>query len=259
MQLPETRYLQRPDGVNIAYQVVGDGPLDMIVSPGFVSHLDLFWSDPGYTHIARRLSSFARVILYDKPGTGVSDPIPHVPAIEERMDDMRLLLDEVGSQHTAVLGFSEGGLAAALFAATYPERTRALVIYGSFFKMDPEFPGSAARIAAIEDILSHWGDGERLADLFIPSATPLQRRFLGTFARAAASPAMARAVINVVLSIDISAALPLIQSPTLVLHRREDRAIPFEAGVEFADAVEGARFVELQGEDHVPGAATATR
>lgn len=254
MQPPNTRYAQRPDGVNIAYQVVGDGPLDLILSPGFVSHLDLLWSDPGYTRLIRGLSEFARVILFDKPGTGISDPIPHLPAIEERSDDIRLLLDAVDSERAVVLGISEGGPACALLAASCPERVRALVIFGSFFTIPDDDPNYPAMVRTIDDMLANWGDGDRIADIFVPSATPMQRRFMGTFARAAASPAMARAVMDVVFSIDVSAALPLIHAPTLVLHRDRDHAIPVQSGIEFAARIEGAKFVELHGIDHVPWA-----
>ena len=252
VQPPETQYAQRPDGLNIAYQVVGNEPMDLIMSPGFVSHLDLFWGDPGYVRLIERLSSFARVILYDKLGTGLSDPVQYLPAVEERVDDIRLLLDLVGSERAAIFGFSEGGPAAALFAATYPERTRALAIYGSY--ANANVPGSEPSRRTMKDILDHWGDGNRLADFFVPSATPLQRRFLGTFARAAASPSMARAVMDVVFTIDVSAALPLIQVPTLVMHRDGDRAIGIEIGRALASKISGARFVELHGIDHVPWA-----
>jgi class 3 adenylate cyclase len=238
--------------VNIAYQIMGSGSSDLIISPGFVSHLDLLWSDPGYSHLIERLSSLARLILYDKPGTGLSDPIPYVPALEERTDDMGLLLDVVGSDQAVVLGVSEGGPAAAVFAATYPERTRTLMIYGSFATVPADLRETTRR--TLDEVLEHWGDGNRLAEVFYPSATPLQRRFLGTFARAAASPAMARAVLDVVLSIDVSATLPLIQVPTLVLHRRGDSAIPVQAGRDMASGIPGARFVELSGIDHVPWA-----
>jgi class 3 adenylate cyclase len=254
MQPPETHYARRPDGVSIGYQVVGEGGVDMVVSPGFVSHLDLFWSDPGYARFIGQLSTFARVMIYDKPGTGVSDPIPHVPAVEERADDIRILLDEVGWDSAAIFGISEGGPAAAMFAATYPLRTRALVIFGSFARIDSSVPGYEEMTRKVDDLLEHWGDGNRLADVFIPSATALQRRFLGTFARAAASPGMARAVMDVVFSIDVSAALPLIHAPTLVLHRRDDSAVPVKAGAWIAEGIEGARFVELSGIDHVPWA-----
>ena len=213
-----------------------------------------FWSDPGYGRLAQRLSSFARLILYDKPGTGISDPIPYLPAVEERVEDIRLLLDEVGSEHAVIFGVSEGGPAAMLFAATYPRRTRALVIYGSYAHLPPDRSREGRRV--MDDILVHWGDGDRLAEVFVPSATALQRRFLGTFARAAASPAMARAVIEVVFSIDASAALASIQAPTLVLHRREDQAIPLEAGRTLAGGISGSKFVELRGEDMFPGPAT---
>jgi class 3 adenylate cyclase len=198
------------------------------------------------------VSSFARVILYDKLGTGLSDPIPYLPAMEERVDDMRLLLDRVGSERAVIFGVSEGGPAAALFAATYPERTRALAMYGSYAAV-PSFASGQAR-RTMDDILEHWGDGGRIADLFVPSATPLQRRFLGTFARAAASPSMARAVIDVVFAIDVSAALPLIQAPTLVMHRDKDRAIPAGLGRHLASKIAAATFVELHGIDHVPWA-----
>ena len=252
MQAPETQYAQRSDGLNIAYQVVGDAPIDLIMSPGFVSHLDLLWSDPGYVRLIERVSSFARVILYDKLGTGLSDPIPYLPAIEERVDDMRLLLDRVGSKRAVIFGISEGGPAAALFAATYPEQTRALAMYGSYAAV-PSSESQQARLT-MGDILDHWGDGGRIADFFVPSATPLQRRFLGTFARAAASPSMARAVIDVVFAIDVSAALPLIHAPTLVMHRDGDRAIPAALGRDLAGKIPGATFVELHGIDHVPWA-----
>jgi class 3 adenylate cyclase/pimeloyl-ACP methyl ester carboxylesterase len=252
VQPPEIQYARRPDGLNIAYQVVGEEPIDLIMSPGFVSHLDLFWSDPGYVRLVERLSSFARLILYDKLGTGLSDPIPYLPAIEERVDDMRLLLDRAGSERAVIFGVSEGGPAAALFAAMYPERTRSLAIYGSFASIDSVAAEDGRH--AMDEMLEHWGDGGRIADFFVPSATPLQRRFMGTFARAAASPSMARAVIDVVFTIDVSDALPLIQAPTLVMHRDEDRAIPPSAGRELAAKISGARFVELHGIDHVPWA-----
>ncbi len=156
----------------------------------------------------------------------------------------------MGSEQAVVFGVSEGGPAAALFAATHPDRTRALVIFGSFARIPP---GGGAEVRhRLDDLLAHWGDGERLAEVFIPSATPLQRRFLGTLARAAASPAMARAVIDVVMSIDVTATLPLIQVPALVLHRRDDRAVPLEAGRQLAAGIEGAKLIELSGKDHVP-------
>src|SRR5690242_19715912 len=131
MQAPQTRYVRRGE-VSIAYQVVGDGGPDLVVVPGFVSHLDLQWTDPGYSRFLERLASFTRLILYDKPGTGLSDPIPHVPTLEERIADIRAVLDAVGSNRTALFGFSEGGPVCALFGATWPERTSGLVLYGTY-------------------------------------------------------------------------------------------------------------------------------
>jgi class 3 adenylate cyclase len=252
VQPPEVQYARRSDGLNIAYQVVGDQPIDLIMSPGFVSHLDLLWSDPGYVRLAQRLSSFARLILYDKLGTGLSDPISYLPAVEERVDDMRLLLDLAGSERAVIFGVSEGGPAAALFAATCPERTKALAIFGSFASVGSE--ASPEQRREMDDLLDHWGDGGRIADFFIPSATQLQRRFLGTFARAAASPSTARAVMKVVFTIDVSGALPMVQAPTLVMHRDDDHAVPIAAGRDLASKIPGATFVELHGIDHPPWA-----
>src|SRR5439155_8164356 len=132
MQPPQTRYALRPDGVSIAYQAFGEGARDLLVSPGLASHLDLAWTDPDLARLWRRLASFARVIVYDKPGTGLSDPILHVPTLEERRDDVLLVLDAVSSERASLLGFSEGGPACLLLAATYPDRVESLVLYGAF-------------------------------------------------------------------------------------------------------------------------------
>src|SRR5919201_4199740 len=128
---PETRYAKSGD-VSIAYQVVGEGPLDLVLVPGFVSHLELDWKEPSFARFLGRLASFSRLILFDKRGTGLSDPVTQLPTLEQRMDDVRAVLDAVGSQRAALLGVSEGGPMCALFAATYPDRTDALVIYGSY-------------------------------------------------------------------------------------------------------------------------------
>ena len=253
MQLPDTLYVQRPDAVNIAYQVVGDGPLNLIVSPGFVSHLDLIWSDPGYARWMRRLSSFARVILFDKPGTGLSDPIPHLPAIEERVDDMRLLLDVVGAEQAAIVGVSEGGPAAAVFAATYPARTRALVIYGSFYSIPLTLRArrTQARRRGFPEPLGRWRPHRRVLRAQrdpVAAAIPRYVRSRGGEPGDGAGGDGGRVQHRRL------AALPLIHAPTLVLHRAQDQAIPVELGVAFAAAIDGAKFVELQGVDHVPWA-----
>ena len=255
MQQPDTRYTVRPDGVSIAYQVWGSGPVDLLYAPGFISHLDLLWADPGYTRFFTRLGSVARVIAYDKPGTGCSDPIPHVPSLEERMEDIRYVLDAAGSERAVVMGFSEGGPACALLAASAPDRVVSLILYGSFANgpRDNSDPRLVERWqmarAKLDDIVAHWGTG-RTIDLFAPSAASrFQRRIAGGFERAAASPGMVAAVIEAVERIDVRSVLPSIRVPTLVLHREGD-SMPIEAGRVLGELIPNARFVELPGRDH---------
>jgi class 3 adenylate cyclase len=255
---PQTRYVQRGE-LSIAYQVVGERGPDLVIVPGFVSHLDLQWTDVGFSRFCQRLGSFTRLILYDKPGTGLSDPIPHVPTLEERVADIAAVLDVVGSKQAALFGFSEGGPVCALFAATLPERTAALILYGTYACGRPsqdELRDAGASIEEYErvvsgfnDVVAHWGEG-RLGRLIAPSVEgELQRRFWGIFERAGASPAMARALIEASMRADVTAVLPTIQAPTLVLHR--DREVfPIAAGRQLARGIPGARFVELSGEDH---------
>ena len=258
MQSPETRYVKRGE-VSIAYQLVGERGPYLVIVPGFISHLDLQWTDVGYSRFLERLASFTRLILYDKPGTGLSDPIPHVPTLEERIADIRAVLDAVGAERTALFGFSEGGPVCALFAATWPERTSALVLYGTYSHGRPSEAEIRAegltledyeRVAAgFMDVVDHWGEG-RLGRLIAPGAQgEIQRRFWGVFERAGASPAMARALIEASMRADVTPVLPTIQAPTLVLHR--DREIfPVAAGRQLARLIPGARLVELDGEDH---------
>jgi class 3 adenylate cyclase len=256
---PKTSYARNGD-VNIAYQVIGDGPLDLLFIPPFVSHLDLCWAAPETAAFFRRLASFSRLILFDKRGTGLSDPVSGVATLEERMEDVRAVLDACGSQHAAVFGLSEGGPMSLLFAATYPERTTALVMFGSFARLMtapgyfPEFDEDwRERLELWTDAVeNHWGDGRALA-LYMPSLAgdPNAQRMLGTFERAAASPAMVRGLQQFNLEIDVTHVLPVIGVPTLVLHRTDD-LVPVELGRYVAENVPGARFVELAGNDHVP-------
>lgn len=245
--------------MSIAYQVVGERGPDLVIVPGFVSHLDLQWTDAAFSRFLERLASFTRLIMYDKPGTGLSDPIPHVPTLEERIADIRAVLDEVGSERSALLGFSEGGPVCALFAATWPDRTSALVLYGTYAHGRPsedELVSAGSnldeyrRIASgFADVVDHWGEG-RLGRLIAPSAQgELQRRFWGVFERAGASPAMARALIEASMRADVTAVLPTIQAPTLVLHRNRE-IFPIASGRHLARLIPGARLVELDGEDH---------
>jgi len=254
VQQPDTRYVARPDGVSIAYQVWGSGPVDLLYAPGFISHLDLQWADPGYARFFNRLGSVARVITYDKPGTGCSDPIPHVPSLEERMEDIRFVLDAAGSERAVVMGFSEGGPASALLAASAPERVASLILYGSFARglqnAEPEQRElwEAGR-DRLDNMITHWGTGATV-DFFAPSAAGrFQRRAAGVYERAAASPGMMRALVEVVERVDVRDVLPSVRVPTLVLHRSED-VTPIEAGRELAELIPGARFVELPGSDH---------
>ena len=253
---PETRYAKSGD-VNIAYQVVGDGPRDLILVPGFVSHLDLDWEEPRHTHFLKRLASFSRLILFDKRGTGLSDRPSGLPDLETRMDDVRVVMDAVGTERAVLFGYSEGGPMAILFAATYPERTGALVLYGTYAKRrDPDgdypwAPTREERQAYGEEIERAWAweaDMRRMC----PTADEPMQRWWSLRARAAASPSAARALIRMNSQIDVRHVLPAIHVPTLVIHRSGDRDSRPEEGRYIAERIPGARYVELPGEDHVP-------
>ena len=259
MQAPETRYAHRDDGVSIGYQLVGDGPVPLVWCWGWMSHLDLQWTDPGVARFFERLGSFSRLLIYDKPGTGVSDPIGHVPTLEERVEDVRIVMDAARMERAAVLGESEAGPVAAMFAATYPERTDALIIYGSLATGQPDDdelarfggkPGETARmVEGHEHVIAHWGEGLS-ADWIAPSiANPMVRRAFATFERAAVSPSMARGLIDALLRIDVRPALAAISAPTVVLHRKGD-VVPVAHGRLLADRIPNARLIELSGSDH---------
>jgi pimeloyl-ACP methyl ester carboxylesterase len=256
---PQTRYARRGD-VNIAYQVVGDGPIDLLWAPGFISNVDLVWSDPFLGSFICRVASFTRLVIFDKPGTGASDPVAGPPTLEERVEDMRAVLDAAGVERAALVGVSEGGPMCALFAATYPDRIQSLVLYGSFAKGSPSadyFPDSTGEYfqlnGRVDEMLDHWGEG-RAVEIFAPSLAdnPAMVSAYGLFERASASPAMARALVKAGRDVDVRAVLPSIGVPTLVLHRAGDLPIPSEAGRYLAERIPGARFVELAGDDHVP-------
>ncbi len=262
MAPPQTQYVVRPDGVSIAFQVLGEGPLDLVLVPGLISHLDFQWTDPGFAAFLRRLASFSRLIMFDKVGTGCSDPVAYLPSLEERASDIALVMDAAGSRRAAILAFSEGGPGAVLLAATQPDRVSSLVLYGTFAVVfqamsDDELASldiTRERVDAEFDMfreaIAHWGEG-RLAAMAAPSIQgELSRRGYGLFERASASPGMARAMVESVMSTDVRAALPLITQPTLVLHRTGDRIIPVEAGRLLADRLPDARFEELPGDDH---------
>ena len=262
IQAPETRYATAPDGVNIAYQVVGEGP-DLVFVPGWISNVDLFWEVPACRRFFSRLASFARLIVFDKRGTGLSDPVTEVPTLEQRIDDVRAVMDAAGSERAALFGISEGGPMSVLFAATHPDRVSALVLHGAMGRTTeaPDYPwaspAEALRESAAEFIAPYWGQqAEGMVELFAPSfaADPEAVEFTARMERSAASPAMVQQIFEMFLDIDVRAILPTIQVPTLVLHRRNDRVVNRRAGQELAAQIPGARYVELPGIDHLPWA-----
>jgi DNA-binding SARP family transcriptional activator/pimeloyl-ACP methyl ester carboxylesterase len=257
--MPKTRYAKAGDGVHIAYQVIGDGPFDLVEVGGFVSHLEVAWEGPEYAHYLRRLASFARVICFDKRGTGMSDPVePHaLPSLERRMDDFRVVMDAVGSERAALFGESEGGQMAALFAATYPERTRALVTYGAYARLRraPDYPpgqSDDSLEAFARDMEATWGEVPE-GSVWAVDATqdPRFREWLGRWARNASSPGSAATLLRMDFDIDVRPVLPAIRVPTLVLHRAGDPVVPVEHGRYFAAHIPGAKYVELPGVDRL--------
>ncbi|OBK71088.1 adenylate/guanylate cyclase domain-containing protein [Mycobacterium sp. 1274761.0] len=258
VRTPDTHYAKGPSG-NIAYQVIGKGPIDLVVVPGWCSHIDKHWEDPAWRAYMGELTSFARLIIYDKPGTGLSDPVDGVPTVENRADDLRTVLDACGSARAAVLGYSEGGVIATLFAATHPERVSALILYGTgaggkLGDLDAATKEKSRNvIAKIRSTIDHWGEGQTI-DWTIPSRKddPDARRTAGAFERAAMSPKMALITYQaLVRQADMADIHGSIRVPTLVLHRRGD-AIPVGLGRALAKRIPGARLVELDGADHVP-------
>jgi pimeloyl-ACP methyl ester carboxylesterase/DNA-binding winged helix-turn-helix (wHTH) protein len=257
LAIPETHYARSGD-VNIAYQVVGDGPIDLVFVMGWVSHLEYFWAEPSFARFLLRLASFSRLILIDKRGTGLSDRVVELPTLEQRMDDLRAVMDQVGSRQAALVGVSEGGPMCALFAATYPEKTRALVMFGTYAKRlwDTEYPWAPTREqreAFYQQIRDGWGGPIGLEER-APSVAgdPAFRNWWSTYLRMGASPGAALALTKMNSEIDIQGILPSIRVPTLVLHRKHDRCLKVEEGRYVANRIPGARFVELPGDDHLP-------
>ena len=251
---PATRYARSGD-VNIAYQVVGEGP-DLVYVPGWISNVELMWDEPTLAHVLERLAGFSRLILFDKRGTGLSDPVPldRLPSLETRMDDVRAVLDAAGSQRTALFGFSEGGLMSALFAATYPERVTALVLYGAFAKRihSPDYPWAPTpeeRRREIELLEQQWADHMDV-DQLVPSESDAFKARLATYFRRSASPGAAVALMRMNTQIDVRGVLPSIHAPALVMHRRDDRDVKVEEGRWIAAQIPGAQYVELEGDAH---------
>jgi class 3 adenylate cyclase/dienelactone hydrolase len=253
---PPIRYA-RSGGVNVAYQVTGEGPFDLVLVPGFFSHLELDWEHPDHARFLERLGSFARLIRFDKRGTGLSDRAVGLPDLETRMDDVRAVMDAAASERAALFGCSEGGPMSILFAATYPERTRALVLYGTYAKRcnpDDDYPWAPTweqRVEVARELEATWGENVDLSTM-IPSADTAMATWFGRRGRAALSPAAARDLILMNSQVDVRSILPSIQCPTLVLHRVGDRDSHVDEGRYLAARIPGGRLVELTGEDHVP-------
>jgi class 3 adenylate cyclase len=255
---PETRYARSGD-VGIAYQVFGEGEIDIVVAFPFVSHLDLMWENPPVVRFLHRLGSFARVIPFDRRGVGLSDPVDSATTLEERMDDVRAVMDAAGSERAALFGMSEGAMMCMLFAAAHPERTSALVLWGAMARSTwaEDYPWAApkeALLEADEELMSpYWGQGATL-DVFSPSLAddPAAREYQARYERQAASPMRVDQLFKMFLDTDVRDTLPLIRTPTLVMHRRGDHAVNYRAARWLAEQIEGSRYVELEGEDHFP-------
>jgi DNA-binding winged helix-turn-helix (wHTH) protein len=256
---PETRYVRNGD-VTIAYQVLGNGPVDLVFVMGWVSHLEYFWTEPSFGRFLRRLASFCRVILFDKRGTGLSDrvPISQLPTLEERMDDVRAVLDAAASSRAVICGVSEGGPMSTLFAATYPHMTLALIMIGTYarrIRCDgyPWGVTQEERESFLREIETHWGGPVGLMER-APSVAndPVFREWWSTYLRMSASPGAAVAMTNMNAQIDVRHVLPSVHVPTLVIHRTGDMCLRVEEGRYVASLIPGAQFVELPGADHLP-------
>jgi class 3 adenylate cyclase/esterase/lipase len=256
VEIPETRYARSGD-VSIAYQVLGDGPFDLVLVPGFVSNLELSWEVPPLAAFYRQLGSFSRLILFDKRGTGMSDRVAGAPILETRMDDVRAVMDAAGSERAAVMGVSEGGAMAILFAATYPERTWALLLIGAFARelWAPDYPWGFREEdydGEAED-LRQWGTREHAlqkAKNLAPSASEEDQLALATMIRQSASPGAVAALSQMNRQIDVRHALPAIRVPTLVINRRDEHAFNVKGSRFLAEHITGARHVEVPGVDH---------
>jgi len=248
----ETRYA-RSGEVRIAYQVIGQGALDLVFVPGFISNLDLHWEDEGYSRLLKRLSAFSRLILFDKRGTGLSDRVDthHLPSLETRMDDVRAVMDAVGSGRAAILGASEGAPMAMLFAATYPERTRALVLYGGYAHFHKWVMPPERLEAFIETAETSWGTGATLPN-FAPGRVDDTHftHWWARFERLSASPTAAAALARMNAGIDVRDMLGTISVPTFLIHRRNDARVDPDASRFLARKIHGARLVEVPGRDH---------
>jgi pimeloyl-ACP methyl ester carboxylesterase/DNA-binding winged helix-turn-helix (wHTH) protein len=257
--VPETKYARSGD-VNIAWQVVGDGPIDLVFIMGWVSHIEMFWAEPSFARFLRTISRFSRLIVFDKRGTGLSDhvEVSRLPTLEERMDDVRAVMSAAGSRRAVLMGVSEGGALTTLFAATYPELVRGIIIIGGYARRlwAPDYPWGPTpeqRETFIRALEAEWG-GPFGIEVRAPSRKddPDFRRWWAQYLRMGASPGAAAALTRMNAEVDIRNVLPSVAVPALVIHRRDDECLRVEEGRYLAEHIPGARFVELPGADHLP-------
>ena len=259
VSLPRTRYVNS-GGVNIAYQVVGEGPIDLVFVMGWVSHLEYFWTEPRFARFLNRLGSFSRVILFDKRGTGLSDRVPldQLPTIEQRMEDVHAVMDAIGSERAVLCGVSEGGCMSAVFAATYPDRAAGLIMIATYARRlwaadYPWAPTVEQRQVLFDEIRHEWGGPVGLAQRAPTLANdPHFREWWAAYLRMGASPGAAIALTTMNTETDIRHVLPLVRVPTLVLHRTGDQCLKIEEARYIAARIPGARLIEMPGEDHLP-------
>lgn len=247
--MPQTQYARSGD-INIAYQVAGDGPIDILIVPGLISHLELVYDLPGCVTFVERLGRFARIIALDKRGQGLSDRVSGVPSLEERMDDVRVVMDAAGSIRTVLVGFSEGCAMSALFAATYPERVSHLVLIGGFPRADYAIP-DAEFGTWLDVVVKNWGSGQmmqRVVGVTDDNKETLAR--LGRYERMSCSPGALKALFLMNRRIDVTSILPSVRVPTLVLHSRVDAMVPVSEGSKLAAAIPSAKFVEYKDAPH---------
>ncbi|MGI9520024.1 MAG: adenylate/guanylate cyclase domain-containing protein [Hyphomicrobiaceae bacterium] len=246
-----TRYAQSGD-VSVAYQVIGDGPIDLVYAPGFISHLDHEWDEPRWARFLNELGSFARLIKFDKRGTGLSDRSGGLPDMDQRVDDIRAVMDAAGSDNAVLLGVSEGGAMCELFTAMYPDRVSKLILLGSYSNARTAVPEFSKNAVSPDHIRQNWGTGE-----FLPLYSPTLagdahfRDWWAKFERLSASPSALIDLRAMNTEIDVTAILPSIQVPTLILHATNDVRIKVEAAREMARIIPNAELVELAGDDHL--------
>ena len=261
MDVPEIHYAQSGE-LSIAYQVVGEGELDVVLVPGFISNADLVWQAPLFSKFLRRFGSFARFITFDKRGTGLSERTLGFGSAEDRMDDIRAVMDAAGCDRAAVVGISEGGPLTILFAATYPERVSAMVLWGTYARVQrgPDYPlGVDPELFEpfIDGLVARWGTGKALPFFVAHMPTdPATSAFVARYERSSATPNMVREIMQRNCDIDVRSALPAVNAPTFVVHRSGDYAVPVECGEYLANEIRDARLLELPGDWHLNGSAS---